>query len=204
MAETTVKKLADVVGIPVDTLLAQMREAGLPHTDAGEEVSDEQKQQLLAHLRKSHGAASDPKKITLKRRSTSTIRTTGAAGKAKTVNVEVRKRRTYVKRAAIEEEERLEAERKAAEEEAERLAEEEKRKAEEEERRKAQEEEALRREQEARARAEKERQAEDEKASQEKAKRASVPKTTRKAAKEETAAERKQREAEERKQREAE
>ena len=44
MAETTVKKLADVVGIPVDTLLTQMKEAGLPHTDAGEEVSDEQKQ----------------------------------------------------------------------------------------------------------------------------------------------------------------
>ena len=56
MAETTVKKLADVVGIPVDTLLTQMKEAGLPHTDAGEGVSDEQKQQLLAHLRKSHGA----------------------------------------------------------------------------------------------------------------------------------------------------
>ncbi|HBL86890.1 MAG TPA: translation initiation factor IF-2, partial [Alcanivorax sp.] len=109
MAETTVKKLADVVGIPVDTLLTQMKEAGLPHTDAGEGVSDEQKQQLLAHLRKSHGAQdAEPKKITLKRRSTSTIKTTGAAGKAKTVNVEVRKKRTYVKRAAVEEEERLE------------------------------------------------------------------------------------------------
>ncbi|MCH2556314.1 MAG: translation initiation factor IF-2 [Alcanivorax sp.] len=206
MAETTVKKLADVVGIPVDTLLTQMKEAGLPHTDAGEGVSDEQKQQLLAHLRKSHGAqSSEPSKITLKRRSTSTIKTTGAAGKAKTVNVEVRKKRTYVKRASIEEEERLEAERKAAEEEAARLAEEEaKRKAEEEEaKRKAEEEEALRREQEAKARAEKERAAEEEKASQEKSKRASVPKTAKKAQKEETEEERVQREAEERKQREA-
>ena len=207
MAETTVKKLADVVGIPVDTLLTQMKEAGLPHTDAGEGVSDEQKQQLLAHLRKSHGAqSSEPSKITLKRRSTSTIKTTGAAGKAKTVNVEVRKKRTYVKRAAVEEEERLEAERKAAEEEAARLAEEEaKRKAEEEEaKRKAEEEDALRREQEAKARAEKERAAEEEKASQEKSKRASVPKAAKKAQKEETEEERKQREAEERKQREAE
>ncbi|MFP1683613.1 translation initiation factor IF-2 [Alloalcanivorax sp. C16-1] len=206
MAETTVKKLADVVGIPVDTLLTQMKEAGLPHTDAGEGVSDEQKQQLLAHLRKSHGAqSSEPSKITLKRRSTSTIKTTGAAGKAKTVNVEVRKKRTYVKRASIEEEERLEAERKAAEEEAARLAEEEaKRKAEEEEaKRKVEEEEALRREQEAKARAEKERAAEEEKASQEKSKRASVPKAAKKAQKEETEEERAQREAEERKQREA-
>src|SRR5690606_31168369 len=114
--ETTVKSLAEVVKIPVDTLLSQMKDAGLPHTDAGDVVSDEQKQQLLAHLRKSHGAQdAEPKKITLKRRSTSTIKTTGAAGKAKTVNVEVRKKRTYVKREYIEEQERLEAERQAEE-----------------------------------------------------------------------------------------
>ena len=208
MAETTVKKLADVVGIPVDTLLTQMKEAGLPHTDAGEGVSDEQKQQLLAHLRKSHGAQdAEPKKITLKRRSTSTIKTTGAAGKAKTVNVEVRKKRTYVKRAAVEEEERLEQERLAAEEQARIEAEEAaKRKAEEEEaKRKAEEEDALRREQEAKARAEQERQAGEEKASQEKTKRTSVPKaSTKKVAKEETPEQRAQREEEERKQREAE
>ncbi|WP_101675505.1 translation initiation factor IF-2 [Alloalcanivorax mobilis] len=206
MAETTVKKLADVVGIPVDTLLTQMKEAGLPHTDAGEGVSDEQKQQLLAHLRKSHGAQdAEPKKITLKRRSTSTIKTTGAAGKAKTVNVEVRKKRTYVKRAAVEEEER------AAEEEAQRLAEEQARlEAEQEAKRKAEEdarkaeEDALRREQEARARAEQERKEEEARAGQEKAKRASVPKPAKKAQKEETAEQRAEREAEERKQREAE
>ena len=210
MAETTVKKLADVVGIPVDTLLTQMQEAGLPHTDAGEEVSDEQKQQLLAHLRKSHGAASDPKKITLKRRSTSTIKTTGAAGKAKTVNVEVRKKRTYVKRASVEEQERL-----AAEEEARRLEEEARQQAEEEARRKAEEEaarrkaeeqeQARRREEEAAlARAAAERKAQEEKDDEGKAKRVVVPKTTRKAAKEETEEERLAREAEERRQREAE
>jgi len=208
MAETTVKKLADVVGIPVDTLLTQMKEAGLPQTDAGEGVSDEQKQQLLAHLRKSHGAQnSEPKKITLKRRSTSTIKTTGAAGKAKTVNVEVRKKRTYVKRAEVEEEARLEEERLAAEEQARIEAEEAaKRKAEEEEaKRKVEEEQALRREQEAKARAEQERQAGEEKASQEKTKRTSVPKSTaKKAPKEETPEQRAQREEEERKQREAE
>lgn len=209
MAETTVKKLADVVGIPVDTLLSQMKEAGLPHIDAGEGVSDEQKQQLLAHLRKSHGAQdAEPKKITLKRRSTSTIKTTGAAGKAKTVNVEVRKKRTYVKRETVEEEERLAAEeeaRRLAEEQARLQAEEEaKRKAEEDAKRKVEEEQALLREQEARARAELERKEEEARAGQEKTKRASVPKPAKKPLKEETAAERTQREAEERQQREAE
>jgi len=74
MAETTVKKLADIVGTPVEKLLSQMKDAGLPHGDASEVVSDEQKQQLLAHLRKSHGAAdTEAKKITLKRKSTSTM-----------------------------------------------------------------------------------------------------------------------------------
>jgi len=124
MAETTVKKLADVVGTPVDKLLLQMKDAGLPHEDADALVNDDQKQQLLSHLRKSHGAAdTEPKKITLKRKTQSTIKTTGSSGKAKTVAVEVRKKRTYVKREVLEEQERereeqerLEAERLAAEE----------------------------------------------------------------------------------------
>jgi translation initiation factor IF-2 len=214
MAETTVKKLADVVGIPVDSLLAQMKEAGLPHEDAGEVVSDEQKQTLLAHLRQSHGSKeAEPRKITLKRKSQSTIKTTGSAGRSKTVNVEVRRKRTYVKRSVIEEQERqeqerLEQERLAAEEEAKRKAEEEaeaKRKAEEEERKRKEKEEAEKEltpeqlaEQEEKAR----------KAQEEKAKRLSVPKTGAKKAeakpKKETAAQRKKREEEERKQREAE
>ena len=205
MAETTVKKLADIVGTPVEKLLTQMKDAGLPHGDASEVVSDEQKQQLLAHLRKSHGAAdTEAKKITLKRKSTSTIKTTGAAGKSKTVNVEVRKKRTYVKREALEEQEREEAERKAAEEAA-RLAEEEKRKAEEAAKRQAEEEAASKKEEEAKARAEAERKAAGEKAAEEKTKRASVPKTAtaKKPAKTETPEEKAKREEAERKQREA-
>ncbi|MHA7917570.1 translation initiation factor IF-2 [Alloalcanivorax xenomutans] len=215
MAETTVKSLAEVVKIPVDTLLSQMKDAGLPHTDAGDVVSDEQKQQLLAHLRKSHGAQdAEPKKITLKRRSTSTIKTTGAAGKAKTVNVEVRKKRTYVKRESIEEQERLEAERQAeeaarlkAEEEARRAEEEARRKAEEEARRKQEEEDARRAEEEARRKALEADSAASggaEKEAEDKSKRVSVPKTAKKADKVETAEERAKREEEERKQREAE
>ena len=137
MAEVTVKQLADTVGRPVDVLLAQMREAGLPHQSADAVVSDGEKQQLLAHLKRAHGEqAGEPKKITLQRKTVSTLKTSPAiGGKAKTVNVEVRKTRTYVKRSLLEEQEEKqreaeEAARAAAEEaarqaEAARLAEEE-------------------------------------------------------------------------------
>jgi len=97
MAQVTVEQLAETVGASVDRLLSQMKDAGLPHASAGEAVSEEDKQTLLAHLKKSHGErAGAPKKITLKRKSVSTLRA-GGAGK-RTVNVEVRKKRTYVKR----------------------------------------------------------------------------------------------------------
>ncbi|MEM1114621.1 MAG: translation initiation factor IF-2 [Pseudomonadota bacterium] len=98
MAQVTVQQLAEVVGASVDRLLTQMKEAGLPHTEAEEGVSDEDKQTLLAFLKRSHGeSTAAPKRITLKRKTISTLRTSGSQGK-KTVNVEVRKKRTYVKR----------------------------------------------------------------------------------------------------------
>ena len=103
MAQVTVQKLAETVGASVDRLLSQMKDAGLPHKEAEEAVSDEDKQTLLAFLKKSHGESTDaPKKITLKRKTISTLRTGGSQGK-KTVNVEVRKKRTYVKRDPAEE-----------------------------------------------------------------------------------------------------
>ena len=96
MAEVTVKQLAEDVGAPVDRLLKQIVEAGLKARSEGDSVSSDEKQQLLAYLRQTHGeAGAEPNKITLKRKTTTTLK----AGKAKTVNVEVRKRRTYVKRA---------------------------------------------------------------------------------------------------------
>eukprot|EP00163_Fabomonas_tropica_P017257 TRINITY_DN3069_c0_g6_i1.p1 TRINITY_DN3069_c0_g6~~TRINITY_DN3069_c0_g6_i1.p1 ORF type:complete len:862 (-),score=243.02 TRINITY_DN3069_c0_g6_i1:4254-6839(-) len=99
MAEVTVKQLAEDVGAPVDRLLKQIVEAGLTARSADDSVSSDEKQQLLAYLRKTHGEAeSEPRKITLKRKTTTTLK----AGKAKTVNVEVRKRRTYVKRAELQ------------------------------------------------------------------------------------------------------
>ena len=103
MAQVTVEQLAETVGASISRLLAQMKDAGLPHSSADEPVSEEDKQTLLAHLKKSHGerAADAPKKITLKRKSVSTLRA-GGAGK-RTVNVEVRKKRTYVKRENVDE-----------------------------------------------------------------------------------------------------
>ena len=103
MSEVTVKQLAETVGTPVDRLLKQMQEAGLEHSTDDELVSDEEKQKLLAFLKASHGdkAASQPSKITLKRRTTGTLKT-GQGRTGRTVNVEVRRKRTYVKRADVE------------------------------------------------------------------------------------------------------
>ena len=78
MAQVTVEQLAETVGASVDRLLSQMKDAGLPHASADEAVSEEDKQTLLAHLKKSHGErAGAPKKITLKRKSVSTLRAGG-------------------------------------------------------------------------------------------------------------------------------
>jgi translation initiation factor IF-2 len=75
-----------------------MNEAGLQHKSAEAKVSDDEKQRLLNFLKSSHGeAALEPKKITLQRKTTTTIKT-GTGNARKTVNVEVRKKRTYVKR----------------------------------------------------------------------------------------------------------
>ena len=121
MAEVTVSLLAKGVGTPVDKLLIQMKEAGLSHSSEDEVVSDEDKQTLLAYLQSAHGSDSaEPKKITLKRKTVSTLKAPAAQGK-KTVSVEVRKKRTFVKRSPEEIAEELKAEKereeKAAEDE---------------------------------------------------------------------------------------
>jgi translation initiation factor IF-2 len=97
MADVTVSELAKSVGASVDRLLTQMGQAGLPHRTPGDTVSDEEKQTLLTFLKMSHGeSAAAPKKITLKRKTTTTLKT-GSGSSRKTINVEVRKKRTYVK-----------------------------------------------------------------------------------------------------------
>ncbi|HNB88768.1 MAG TPA: translation initiation factor IF-2 associated domain-containing protein, partial [Plasticicumulans sp.] len=103
MTEVTVKQFAAVVGTPVDRLLEQFAEAGIQVGGADSSITDQQKMELLAHLRKSHGrkeslAVAEPKKITLQRKTHSEIKVAAAPGQTKTVSVEVRKKRTYVKR----------------------------------------------------------------------------------------------------------
>ncbi len=120
MTEVTVKELAQVVATPVERLLQQMREAGLSHTSAEQVVTDSEKQALLAHLKSSHGAKVDePRKITLQRKTTTKLK----VGGSKTISVEVRKKKTFVKRSAeeIEAEQRRELEEQRAAEEALRL-----------------------------------------------------------------------------------
>ena len=136
MAEVTVKELAQVTGTPVERLLQQMKEAGLSHTGAEQTVSDEEKQRLLTFLKGAHGdGADEPRKITLKRKTMSTLKVAGS----KTVNVEVRKKRTYVKRdeVDVETERQRELDELRAAEEARQAAAEARIKAEEEEARKA-------------------------------------------------------------------
>ena len=106
MADVTVGELAKVVGVTEERLLAQIKEAGLPHKRADEPISNEDKNTLLLFLRRSHGAAaqstdSAPRKITLKRKTVATLKSSGQ-GRGKTVNVEVRKKRTYVKRSELQ------------------------------------------------------------------------------------------------------
>ncbi len=101
MVDVTVKQLADTVGAPVERLLKQMQEAGLPHSHSSESVSEEQKQVLLGFLKRSHGEADKPaEKITLKRKSTGTLKS-GQGRAGRNVTVEVRRKRTYVKRSEI-------------------------------------------------------------------------------------------------------
>ncbi|MDD5036534.1 MAG: translation initiation factor IF-2 [Methylococcaceae bacterium] len=117
MSDVTVRQLAEVVRIPLDRLLTQLGEAGLTVTSADDILSDAEKMKLLSYLRQSHGkdqpAAAEPKKVTLQRRTVSELKQGKVPGKAvKTVSVEVRKKRTYIKRSELPEtdERRLEAE----------------------------------------------------------------------------------------------
>jgi translation initiation factor IF-2 len=149
MAEVTVKQFADVLGVTADKLLQQLADAGVDITNPDDVIDDDQKMTLLTHLRRSHGkqeGGSDGGKITLRRRSVGELRLGGERGKSKTVSIEVRKKRTYVKRSVLEEQE---AQRKA-EEDAVRQSEEDKVAAEEAKRREAiEQQEAAQREKEA-------------------------------------------------------
>lgn len=103
MADVIVLELAEIVGTPADKLLKQMREAGLPQITKEDTVTDEQKQVLLLHLKTRHGESDEaPRKITLKRKTISKLKASGSASRGRTVNVEVRKKRTYVRRGNLD------------------------------------------------------------------------------------------------------
>ena len=117
MADVTITELAKMVGVPEDRLLEQIKEAGLPQTKAEDTMTNEERTALLMSLKSKHGedtsGGATPRKITLKRKTVETLKTSDNQGRSKAVNVEVRKKRTYVKRSV--EEAQLEAERKEAE-----------------------------------------------------------------------------------------
>lgn len=106
MADQTVREFAESVRTPVDRLITQFREAGIALTGPDVVVTEDQKMLLLNFLRH-HEAGDDaaPSRITLKRRSVSALKVAGAQGRSKTVNVEVKQRRTYVKREVLLEQE---------------------------------------------------------------------------------------------------
>jgi translation initiation factor IF-2 len=137
MSDVTVAQFAEVLKVPVEKLISQLDEAGIQVSSSEDTISDDAKLELLTYLRRSHGQAdapagdAAPRRITLKRKSQSELRLSGAQGRSRTVNVEVRRKRTYIKRDVLEkqaqqeqeeldrqrreEEERVEAEKREAE-----------------------------------------------------------------------------------------
>src|SRR5579862_2724521 len=110
MAEVTVSQFAEVLKVPVDRLLVQLDQAGIKVAGPDARISDDAKLELLTHLRRSHGSDSDgdgaPRRITLKRKTQSELKLASNQGRARTVNVEVRRKRTYIKRDVLEEQAR--------------------------------------------------------------------------------------------------
>lgn len=110
MSDLTVKQLAEVVGIPLERLLSQLTEAGLQKSGADETLTDAEKMAFLNYLRQGHGKSqaedpSSPRRVTLQRRTVSELKQgkTAPGKTAKTISVEVRKKRTYVKRSDLPE-----------------------------------------------------------------------------------------------------
>ncbi|HEC18583.1 MAG TPA: translation initiation factor IF-2, partial [Gammaproteobacteria bacterium] len=120
MSGVSVKQLAEVLSVSVERLLGQLDKAGMSFESGDQTVSDEEKMKLLNFLRDTHGGgevkAAEPKKITLRRKTVAELKQPAGSGRGatrgKTVNVEVRKKRTYMKRSEVvsEEAEKLKAE----------------------------------------------------------------------------------------------
>ncbi|MRD49625.1 translation initiation factor IF-2 [Caenimonas koreensis DSM 17982] len=99
MSSTTVAEFANELKKSTDTLLEQLRSAGVAKSTPSDVISEADKQKLLGYLQASHGTvAAERKKITLTKKSTTEIKQADASGKARTIQVEVRKKRTFIKR----------------------------------------------------------------------------------------------------------
>src|SRR5882757_3243758 len=100
MATTTVAQLAAELNRSAAALLEQLQSAGVSKASTDDALTESDKERLLDHLRSTHGtvAGAERKKITLTRKSTSEIKQADASGKARTIQVEVRKKRTFIKR----------------------------------------------------------------------------------------------------------
>ncbi|MFT7324549.1 MAG: translation initiation factor IF-2 [Rhodoferax sp.] len=99
MSSTTVAQFATELKKSTETLLEQLKSAGVAKSAASDKLTEADKQLLLSYLQASHGTASaERKKITLVKKSTSEIKQADATGKARTIQVEVRKKRTFVRR----------------------------------------------------------------------------------------------------------
>src|ERR1700722_2894600 len=111
MADVTIAQFADVLKVSVDRLIAQLDQAGISVSSPEDMISEEAKLELLTHLRR----------ITLKRKTQSELKLAGNQGRARTVNVEVRRKRTYIKRDVLEgqaraQQDQLDAQKREAEE----------------------------------------------------------------------------------------
>ncbi len=99
MSSTTVAEFATELKKSTDTLLEQLKAAGVAKSSAADTLTDADKQRLLGFLQASHGTATaERKKITLTKKSTTEIKQADASGKARTIQVEVRKKRTFIRR----------------------------------------------------------------------------------------------------------
>src|SRR5579863_5219132 len=121
MSDVTIKQLAGVLGMSVDKLITQLDGAGMKFSSPDQVVSSTEKVKLLGFLRRTHGKGenaavedSAPRQVTLKRRTVSELTVNQGATRGKTVNVEVRQKRTYIKRSEISPEQQPDAEREDA------------------------------------------------------------------------------------------